>query len=124
MLGQEDVQRWLFDFQRAVIHEDPEAAKKLFHRNVIGLEYGRPRADSIELLAFQWSEQWKNRKAFSFLMQDTRVIPAPGMFVVVTEWMVPSSILGGNPMLGRTTFVLANFEGKLLCVHLHNSLTP
>lgn len=125
VLGQEDIQRWLFGFQRAIRSEDYEAGKKLFHRNVVGFGTNVTRADSLEtLVEHQWRARWPNNGKFEYLVKDVRVIPAPGLFVIALEWFVPSVIVGGHTRLGRATFVLADFDGKLLCVHSHHSEAP
>lgn len=122
VLGQEDVQRWLFDFQRAIRSKNYEAGKKLFHRNVIAFGTTINRADVLEpLVEFQWRVSWPHNAKFEYLVKEACVIPAPGLFVVAVEWFVPAILIGGNPRWGRATLVLGNFEGKLLCIHSHHS---
>ena len=123
ILGQEDVQRWLFAFQKAICAENQEELEKLFHANTIGFETGKRSASSSdEVVKDHWKELCPNQQhSFAFLMADARVIPAPGMFVVCIKHMTTRKIAGCEPFFGQMTFVLCNFEGKLLCVHSHES---
>lgn len=122
--GQEDVLRWIRDFRNAIRSADYTAGKKLFHPKIIAFDSSSARLDGLESLEAKWQEDWPQNSEFDFLIRDASVIPALGMFVIAVEWCVPSAIVGGNPRLGRSTIVLLNFEGKLLCAHLHNSPSP
>jgi len=120
--GQQDLQRWLHEFQRCIRKHDYAGAKKLFHANTIGFDTRQGRANSLnDLCEQQWKKSWEFQVGFEFLIQGANLIPAPGLFIIVIEWEAHSTIIGGNRKHGRSTFVLVDFEGKLLCVHSHNS---
>ncbi len=95
----------------------------LFHAKTIGFESDQKSSDSIAgVVKLQWSKLCPNSQhAFAFLMADARVIPAPGMFVVAIKSMTTRKIVGCEPVFHQMTFVLCDFEGKLLCVHVHVS---
>lgn len=121
--GKAEVLRWLGDFQKAIQHEDYPAGRRLFHQNVVAFGTSVNRADSLDYLEErQWKDRWPRNHHFQYLIQTARVVPSPGMFVVAVEWKCPSSLIVRRPpRSGRATIVLADFEGKLLCVHSHHS---
>jgi hypothetical protein len=125
ILGQEDVQQWLFAFQKAVQKADFKSGRALFHKAVVAFETRLNRADDLDALnSGQWHKQWPSEEKFGFLFKEAKVIPVLGAFIIAIEWIVPSNIIGGHPRMGRSTFVLLGFEGKLLCVHVHASPSP
>lgn len=122
ILGKEDVQNWLLNFKEGIRNQNYESAKSLFHRNVVAFESDPDvRLDSLDDLGQAWEVRWPSMAGIEFLEVSARIIPAPGAFMVVVEWVVPAPIVGGHPRLGRSTFLLLDFDGKLLCVHSHSS---
>lgn len=125
ILGQQDVLQWLTEFQSAITALDFAAARELFHPAIIAFGTTANRADHLtSLCEFEWATRWPGQRDFEFCIGDAKVMPAPGLFVVAVEWKVPSPIIGGKAKWGRSTFALGNFEGKLLCIHSHDSEAP
>lgn len=122
VIGREDVERWLFEFQRCIRSKNYTKARTLFHSRVIAFGTSVNRADSLDRLEErQWRKRWPDNGRFEYLVKSASVIPGAGMFVVAVEWCVPSPVIGANGRNGRATLVLLDFDGKLLCAHSHHS---
>lgn len=113
-------------FQECVNQHDNSSLEKLFHSKTIGFESDLLSASWFdEIVERQWQKMCpSNQHLFSLIMADARVIPAPGMFVVAIKYMTTRKIVGCDPEFGQATFVLCDFEGKLLGVHSHVSGCP
>lgn len=112
-------------FQKSVHNFDPPLLPDLFHSKTISFESRSWNLESDVEYHLQWSSIVPSSNfKFSFLMQDAKVIPAPGMFVVAIKGMTIGNMIGCEPSFHQLTFVLCDFEGKLLGTHSHVSPCP
>lgn len=113
---------WLTKFEHYIRQRDMCGARSLFHDKVDAFGLEADRVESLQdLQEREWKERWPFWRNFTFDMDKTRIVPANGLILVISQWIANSEIDQSRSHSGRASIVLLCFRTKVGCVHIHMS---
>jgi ketosteroid isomerase-like protein len=116
---------WLETFSSYVRDVDYARARPLFHPRI--LAFGTHRdvlPDREAWIAQQWDNVWPRTEDFRFDIDNTHVLAAGDMAVVIAPWTSTGFHPDGRKFdrPGRATMVFHRADGRWIGVHTHLSL--
>ena len=118
---------WLNAFQECVRAMDLTRARSLFDPGVVsyGTQVNSAEVGIDDIEREQWREVWPRVRNFTYRLDDARFFGSEQCLCALVPWDSVGLHIDGttSDRTGRTTFVLAERDGRWLCVHFHSSLT-
>ncbi|MBD8507407.1 nuclear transport factor 2 family protein [Hoyosella sp. G463] len=122
---------WFRAWETCINAVDLDAARRMFHRDVVGFGTHKPLLLGIDELANrQWAAIWGSMSGFRFLLDESRTWQAPDGLSGwgICPWTSTGYAADGTafPRPGRATVLFARqaMDDPWLAVHTHISLAP
>ncbi|WP_278313801.1 YybH family protein [Lolliginicoccus levis] len=127
----DDLIAWFRDWEQHINNVDLDAARTMFHSEVVGFGTHKPLLLGIDELANkQWAAIWGSMSGFRFLLGESRTWQAPDGLTGwgICPWTSTGYAEDGTafPRPGRATVLFArgSMEDPWLAIHTHISLAP